>query len=256
MIADARKHQFERILVWKLDRFARSRYDSAIYKRELRQQGVRVMSVTENVGEGDESIIMEAVLEAYAEYYSLDLKRKILRGQRETIAKKLFPGGAVPYGYKLSDRHLIIDEATAPTIRYVFESYASGVPMKQIIDELNNRGIRTRLGKKVTYSTFTRSLTNTVYIGKMRYGEQTVEGIADRMISDELFNKVQVRVKATAKAPAANKAKVDYILTGKCFCGHCGSPMSGESGKGKCGGRYYYYACSSRKHHHACNKKA
>lgn len=76
MIADAPKKQFQRILVWKLDRFARSRYDSAIYKHQLKQYGVRVLSVMENVGEGDESILLEALLEASAEYYSLDLKRK------------------------------------------------------------------------------------------------------------------------------------------------------------------------------------
>ena len=87
MIADAPKKQFERVIVWKLDRFARNRYDSALYKHKLKQYGIRVISAMENVGEGDESILLEALLEASAEYYSLDLKKKIKRGQRETIAK-------------------------------------------------------------------------------------------------------------------------------------------------------------------------
>ena len=143
MIADAPKKQFQRILVWKLDRFARSRYDSAIYKHQLKQYGVRVLSVMENVGEGDESILLEALLEASAEYYSLDLKKKIQRGQRETIAKGRFCGGSVPYGYQSVDGKLVIDEKTAPHIRYVFEQYASGVPMKKIIDELTRRGVKT-----------------------------------------------------------------------------------------------------------------
>ena len=76
MIADAAKKQFERVIVWKLDRFARNRYDSALYKHRLKQYGIRVISAMENVGEGDESILLEALLEASAEYYSLDLKRK------------------------------------------------------------------------------------------------------------------------------------------------------------------------------------
>ena len=96
----------------------------------------------ENVGEGDESILLEALLEASAEYYSLDLKKKIKRGQRESIAKGKYCGGPIPYGYKLSDGKLLVDEKNAPAIRYLFEQYASGVPMKEIIDELTRRGVR------------------------------------------------------------------------------------------------------------------
>lgn len=97
MIKDASKRQFERILVWKLDRFARNRYDSATYKHKLKQYGVKVISAMENVGEGDGSVLLEALLEASAEYYSLDLKKKIARGMRESALRGKFVGGTLPW---------------------------------------------------------------------------------------------------------------------------------------------------------------
>lgn len=255
MIADAPKKQFDRIIVWKLDRFARNRYDSALYKHKLKQYGIRVISAMENVGEGDESILLEALLEASAEYYSLDLKKKIKRGQRESIAKGKYCGGPIPYGYKLSDGKLLVDEKNAPVIRYLFEQYASGVPMKEIIDELTRRGVRGSRGGALTYNTFSRALTNTTYIGQYKYNGEVVPGLAEQMIDKELFDKVQVVVKANAHAPAANKAEVEYLLQGKAFCGNCGAHMVGECGRGNNGSVYYYYSCANRKKRHSCRKK-
>ena len=255
MIADAAKKQFERVIVWKLDRFARNRYDSALYKHRLKQYGIRVISAMENVGEGDESILLEALLEASAEYYSLDLKKKIKRGQRENIAKGKYCGGPIPYGYKLIDGKLRVDDKTAPTVRFLFEQYASGVPMKEIIDELTRRGVRGSRGGALTYNTFSRVLTNTTYIGQYKYKGDVVPGLAEPMIDADLFERTQAVVKANAHAPAANKAEVDYLLQGKAFCGKCGSHMVGESGRGKNGDTYYYYACANRKKRHTCKKK-
>lgn len=255
MIADAAKKQFERIIVWKLDRFARNRYDSALYKHKLKQYGVRVISAMENVGEGDESILLEALLEASAEYYSLDLKKKIKRGQRESIAKGRWCVGAVPYGYKLVDGKMVPDAIKAPIIKYVFAEYAKGTPMRDIIKELDRRGVRSARGGKITHTTFSRALVNQTYIGKPQFNGQVVEGVAEPLIDVETFEKVQRIVRANALAPAAGKAKVDYLLQGKLFCGHCGSHMTGESGRGRHGGMYYYYTCAARKKRHACIKK-
>ena len=255
MIADAAKKQFECVIVWKLDRFARNRYDSALYKHRLKQYGIRVISAMENVGEGDESILLEALLEASAEYYSLDLKKKIKRGQRENIAKGKYCGGPIPYGYKLIDGKLRVDDKTAPTVRFLFEQYASGVPMKEIIDELTRRGVRGSRGGALTYNTFSRVLTNTTYIGQYKYKGDVVPDLAEPMIDADLFERTQAVVKANAHAPAANKAEVDYLLQGKAFCGKCGSHMVGESGRGKNGDTYYYYACANRKKRHTCKKK-
>ena len=255
MIADAAKKQFQRILVWKLDRFARNRYTSAIYKHDLRQYGVRVISVMENVGEGDESILLESLLEASAEYYSLDLKKKIKRGQRENVAKGLFCGGTVPYGYKSKDGKLVIDERTAPHIRYVFEQYASGVPMRQIIDTLNRRGVKTTRGKPLSYSTFSRALNNTAYIGQYQYKGEVVPGLCERMIDDATFEKARTFAEKRKRGPSIGLSEnVDYLLQGKAFCGHCGAALVGENGRGRNQQTYYYYTCAERKKHHSCKK--
>lgn len=255
MIADASKKQFDRVLVWKLDRFARNRYDSALYKHKLKQHGVRVISAMENVGDGDESILLEALLEASAEYYSLDLKKKIVRGQRENIAKGKWCGGGIAYGYKVVDGRLVADEKNAPIIRYVFEQYAEGVSMKDIIDELKKRGVRATGGKELSYNTFSRAIVNPTYIGRYTYRGEVVEGLAEALIDIDTFNKAQKWVKARTQAPASQKAKVEYLLQGKAFCGNCGAPMVGESGKSSTGRVYNYYSCAVRKKKHACKKK-
>lgn len=255
MIQDASKRQFEMVIVWKLDRFARNRYDSAIYKARLKKHGVRVVSVKEAITDSPEGIILEGLLESMAEYYSANLSQNVKRGQRETIAKGRWCGGAIPYGYKTSDGHLVPDEKTAPVVRYIFEQYAAGVPKKKIIDELNRRGLRNRQGNPITINTFRRVLHNTTYIGQFQYNGAVIPGVAEPLIDEPTFARVQEKLASAARAPGAGKAKVDYLLQGKAFCGHCGFPMVGESGRSQTGVVYCYYACANKKKNHACEKQ-
>lgn len=255
MVADAPKKQFTYVLVWKLDRFARNRYDSAIYKAKLKKNGVKVISATENIGNNPEGIILEGMLESMAEYYSANLSQNVKRGQRESIIKGTYLGGLPPIGYKVQDKRLVVDEKTAPTIRYAFEQYANGVSKRQIIDELNARGIRNSKGKPLTLSSMQAALRNEKYIGVYRYSGEEVAGGCEALIDKETFQKVQARLDSVRHAPAAAKAKVEYLLQGKAFCGYCGSRMVGESGRGKMGVIYNYYACGKRKKEHTCDKK-
>ena len=101
MIKDSEKHTFDVVIVWKLDRFARNRYDSAHYKAALRKNGVKVISATEKISEGSEGILMEAVLEGMAEYYSAELSEKVVRGLTENAYKCKFNGGTLPLGYTI-----------------------------------------------------------------------------------------------------------------------------------------------------------
>ena len=255
MIADAPKKQFQTVIVWKLDRFARNRYDSAIYKAKLKKYGVRVVSVMERIQDNPEGIILEGMLESMAEYYSANLSVNIQRGQRESIAKGRFCGGAVPYGYKAVDGKLIENEKTAPVIREVFARYASGDSMKAIIDDLKQRGVKASNGGELSYTTCSRALVNRCYIGEYLYKGEPVPGLAAALIDKKTFDEVQVKVAARKHAPAAAKAKVEYLLQGKCFCGHCGGHMVGQSGRGRHGGFYQYYACRNRTKAKTCQKK-
>ena len=255
MIEDAAKHQFEMIIVWKLDRFARNRYDSAIYKARLKKHGVRVVSAKENITDAPEGIILEGLLESMAEYYSANLSQNVKRGLRESAEKGNFCGGLIPYGYKLVDKKLVPDEKTAPVIRYVFEEYAKGASKKEIIDELNRRGFRNRAGNPLTYTSFQHAMRQTTYIGEHIYKGKVLEGCATPIVTREVFDKVQERLTNVAHAPAVTKAKIAYLLQGKIFCGICGAPMFGESGKSHTGAIHSYYSCYTRKRQHACTKK-
>lgn len=255
MIRDAAKKQYQAIIVWKLDRFARNRYDSAIYKARLNKYGVRVISATENITDNPEGIILEGMLESMAEYYSANLSKNVKRGQSVTISKGKYCGGQIPYGYKSENGKLVADELKAPIIRYLFEQYAAGVPKREIIDALNARGAKNSKGNSLRISSFQLALKNRTYIGQFTYNGEVVPGAAQPLVDEITFQKVQDRLKAVAHAPAATKAPVEYLLQGKAFCGCCGSTMIGESGRGKGGKVYRYYTCSTRKKNHTCKKK-
>lgn len=255
MIADAQKKQFTLVIVWKLDRFARNRYDSAIYKAKLKKCGVKVVSVKENITDSPEGIILEGLLESMAEYYSANLSQNVKRGLRESQEKGYYCGGSIPYGYRVADHKLVADEKTAPVIRYIFEQYASGVPKKQIIAELDRRGVKNSRGKPLSLTAFQHALRQTTYIGEYVYNGKVVPGCAEPLVTRDVFDKVQALLNRRAHAPAAAKARVPYLLTGKVYCGLCGSPMFGESGKSHTGAYYTYYCCYNRKRKKSCDKK-
>ena len=100
MIKDSAKGLFDTVIVWKLDRFARNRYDSARYKAQLKKYGVKVLSATENISDGPEGIILESLLEGMAEYYSAELAEKVIRGHTENALKCKYNGGTPTFGYK------------------------------------------------------------------------------------------------------------------------------------------------------------
>lgn len=128
MIEDSKKGIFDIVLVHKLDRFARNRYDSAVYKRELKKNGVSVYSVLENLDDSPESIMMESVLEGMAEYYSQNLGREVMKGMKETALQCKHTGGKPPLGYDLDEetKRLVINEEEAQAVRLIYEMYANG----------------------------------------------------------------------------------------------------------------------------------
>ena len=137
MIKDSEKGLFDAVIVYKLDRFARSRYDSATYKYRLKRNGVQLISATENISNDPEGIILESVLEGYAEYYSADLSEKVIRGMTENALKGKFSGGAIPFGYTINaDRRFEIDPLTAPFVAETFQRYNDGQTMREIRDWL------------------------------------------------------------------------------------------------------------------------
>ena len=268
MIKDSAKRLFDVIIVWKLDRFARNRFDSAYYKNILKKNGVRVISAKESISEGAEGIILESVLEGYAEYYSVELAEKVNRGMTDNALKAMSNGGITPLGYYLDDeQHLQIDERKAPFVREIFQRYADGEMIKTIIDDMNARGVgitvrmKKKAGKKaynkpLGYNNVRRMLSNRKYIGEYRFKDIVIEGAIPAIIDKDLFEKVQKRIAVNTRAPAIHKAEDEYLLTTHLFCGKCKAMMIGDSGKGKKGTVYHYYKCVNTKKRHTCDKKA
>lgn len=255
MIKDSYKGLFDVVLVWKLDRFARNRYDSAHYKTILKRNGVRVLSAKETISEGAEGILLESMLEGYAEYYSIELAEKVKRGLTENALKAKANGGTCTFGYTVdSDRHYQIDPPAALIVREVFQLYADGKTMKEIKDILNAKGLTNSRGKEFTFNTIQRMLSNRKYIGEYHFGEVTIPDSMPAIVDKELFEKVQQMLVKNKKAPSRHKAEDDYLLTTKLFCGHCGAIMNGESGTSHTNTTYRYYKCvNSRKK--KCKKK-
>ena len=256
MLKDSDKKLFDIVLVWKLDRFARNRYDSARYKTQLKKNGVKLMSATEIISEGPEGIILESVLEGYAEYYSADLAEKVVRGQTENILKGRCNGGRGTFGYTLdSERKFHIDPLISPFVLESFKKYNEGSTMKEIRDWLNENGIKNPVGGAFTYNSVEHMLKNRRYIGELKFRDVVVPDAIPPIIPLELFEDVQEKIAKNKKAPARRKAEDDYLLTTKLFCGYCGALMFGESGTSRTGEVHRYYKCATAKKHKGCKKK-
>lgn len=253
MIRDSFSHKFDAVLVWKLDRFARSKLDSAKYKAILSKNNVRVISATESLGEGKESLILESFIEAMDEYYIWDLREKVIRGMTENALEGKFNGGRMPLGYKKNhDSTLSVDETEAAEVREIFGMYAeSDISVFALMKELNKRGYKNK-GKTWSDSALRRFLSNTMYVGEYGFGKHIVQGKVPAIVDKPLFDKVQEKLKRNKRQSASYKADERYLLSYKLLCGDCGGLMVGESVNKKNGKTYRYYKCQNAKRGHTC----
>lgn len=269
MIADSKYHQFNIILVHKLDRFARNRYDSAVYKRELKKNGVSVYSVLENLDDSPESIMMESMLEGMSEYYSQNLAREVMKGMRETALQCKHTGGKPPLGYDLNtDGKLIINQGEAEVVQQIFKMYLGNYSYSKMAEVLNKKGYRTKTGslfrKNSFYSILRQEKYTGVYIWNRASAKQNgmrnnhkskalkdqvmIQGGCPNIISRSYFEEVQKKMQERAHGKAESKARRYYMLGGKGFlqCGICGKSMTGTVRKSH-GKTYITYQCSSHK---------
>lgn len=255
MIKDSYKNLFDIVLVWKLDRFSRDRYDSAHYKRILKKNGVRVISATEAISESPEGILLESLLEGCAEYYSAELAVKVRRGMTENALKAKANGVRAPFGYYIDgDDKYQIDETLAPIVKEIYSLYLEGKRVKDIAKLMNARGIKNR-GYDMNYNSVFRILTNRKYIGEYKFGDILLPDAIPAIIDKNTFDDVQQRLKHNKKAPAMHRSEDDYLLTTRLFCGKCGAMMVGEIGTSHTQSKYRYYKCNQAKKH-KCDKKA
>ena len=270
MISTATKGDVDAVIVHKLDRFARNRYDSAFYKNILKKNNVKLISVLENLQDSPESVILESVIEGMNEYYSLNLSREVRKGLQENALECKVTGGppALEYSVDRNTQKYIINEYEAEAVRLIFRMYLEGYSYTEIIDTLNTKGYRTRRGipfaKNSLYAILRNERYTGVYIyvkdstknpkGKyVRHGEYDpdavirIPGGIPAIISEDDFHRVQAKMKERQHKAAKFSAKQEYLLSGKVYCGECGSPYAGNSRKPRPDHPLYIsYKCTRR----------
>lgn len=255
MIEDAQDGKFDVVIVWKVDRFGRSREDIALNKIKLRKAGVKLLYAKENIPDSPEGILLESLMEGLAEYYSADLKQKVTRGHCESAKKGKFTVGLLPRGYKKdAEQHIIIDEAIAPTIREAFHLYVEGAQLNEIREYLFAHGIKGSHNTLPSKSVVYRLVRNEHYLGHFDFHGIPIP--APAIIDEETFRAAEKRSAEAQIGGGSAKAKVDYLLSCKCVCGYCGELVSGVCGRSHTGTMYHYYGCLHCKKLKAIPQKA
>lgn len=251
MIKDSDKRAWDYVLVYKIDRFSRNKYETAMHKKTLRDNGIKLLSAMENIPDTPEGIILESLLEGMAEYYSAELSQKVKRGMNESRLKGQFTGGKVLFGYKVENKKLLIDEDEAAIVKFIFEKSASGMYVTQIVDTLNSKGIQYR-GTPFKINSVHNFLRNEKYTGVCRHNEQIFKNIYPTIITPQLFNIVKQRL--AANHYGNHGGEIIYLLKNKIKCGYCGNVINSSSGTGRSGKVMRYYTCVGRRKLKICTK--
>lgn len=254
MMAAADSGAFDTVICWKVDRFGRNREESALFKGRLRRFGVKVLYAMEPIPEGSAGVLLEGMLEATAEWYSRQLSENVLRGMTDNANKCLYNGTHI-LGYRADpEGRYVIRPEEAAVVREIFSLYRSGWSAAMIARDLNARGLRTWRGNPYCAQGILKVISNERYTGVYIWGSHRTPGGMPVIIPPSEFEEAQRMKKKTARH--VEHGAVDYLLTGKAFCGLCGSAMVGDSGTSKTGVRHHYYSCYHRKHDKACSKKS
>ena len=243
MILDSAKHQWEIVLVYKLDRFSRNKYEATIHKHTLKENGVKLVSAMENIPDTPEGIILESLLEGMNQYYSAELKQKVNRGLRESWSKGKATGGVRIFGYDVIDKKYVVNEYESEIIHEAFSLYAQGSCVRDIAVLLKAKGYRRRNGEFLNTRYLYKILHTKVYTGRVERQGVVYDQLFPRIISDELWNAVE-EIHDEKKHDVYNKKeRFGYLLSGKLFCGECKHLMVGCGGTSGTGDVYYYYSC-------------
>lgn len=278
MINDLKTKQakVDLVLVHKLDRFARNRYDSAVYRKELSRVGARLVAVDQPLDDSPESVLLESLLEGLAEYYSKNLAREVMKGLKENAYQAKFNGGWAPLGYDTIEGHYLVNELEASVVRLIFAMYLDGHGYGSILSKLNALGYKTKRGRPFGKNSIYEILRNAKYAGHYVFNKAprridgkrnwhrkkdnteviTVRDAVPAIISEEDFSMVQAKMNTREKGPRQQKDATIYILTGKAVCGKCGGPLVGNSSRRAAGAEpTRYYECSKKLRTKECDLK-
>jgi site-specific DNA recombinase len=269
------EHSFDLVVVHSYSRFFREAFEQEFYLRKLAKHGVKVVSITQPVGDESEPVqaMMRKVIALFDEYQSKENAKHVLRSMKENARQGFWNGAMPPLGYRVIEaekrgskikKKLDIDPVEAETARLIFTLYLNGdgesgaLGVKGIVKWLNARGHRTRTGKTFSVSGVHKLLTNTIYIGRWRFNatasrtrnkkpeEEVVEIAVPPLVEPHIFEQVQRQLHARSPKVAAPRVTTGPILlTGLAVCASCGGGMMLRTGTSKSGRVYRYYTCAS-----------
>ena len=253
MLKDSESGSFNYVIAWKSSRIGRNMLEAMVNECRLADNGVRILYVEEDFDDTAAGRFAKRSMMNVNQFYIENMAEDVRRGMNSN-AERCLVNGPAPYGYKTEDHHYVLDEPAAAVVREIFERVAAGEPFVSIYTDLNQRNIRTRNGGKWVRTSFQAILRNEKYRGVYIFDETRIENGMPRIVSDELFFRVQEVLKVKKNPQGKHRINGDYMLTGKLYCGHCKMPMVGISGTGT-GGMYYYYTCNGRRQHTGCDKR-
>ena len=254
MLSAAEKGNIDTVICWKVDRFGRNREESALFKGRLRRFGVKVLYAMEPIPEGSAGVLLEGMLEATAEWYSRQLSENVTRGMHDNAQRCLYNGTKILGYVRGPDGRYALQSAEAGVVRNIFDLYASGISAARICRRLNDQGLKTARGKSFAPETILRIINNERYTGVYIWGDIRVPEGMPAIVDRKTFEEAQHMKNKTARH--VEQGAVDYLLTGKAFCGLCGAAMIGDSGTSKDGTRHHYYSCQAHKARKGCRKKS
>lgn len=233
MVADSRDGRWGQVLVYKLDRFARDRADAAFYRKLLKDRGVQLVSVMESIPEGPEGVILEGVMDAFAEYYSANLRQNVLRGMTSN-AERCLANGVRVLGYRVgADGTFEVDEETAPIVRELFERRAMGETYANLARWLRTLGLKTRQKGSINVQYVRGRLQDRRYIGEYHWGSVVVPGGMPAIVDERTWQMVRAQTRT-------RRTDTDYGLSGILYTAD-GARFYGQSTQ-KGDRRYRYYS--------------
>jgi site-specific DNA recombinase len=269
------EHAFDLIVVHSYSRFFREAFEQEFYLRKLAKHGVRVVSITQPVGDETEPVhaMMRKVIALFDEYQSKETAKHVIRSMKENARQGFWNGATPPLGYKLIEaekrgakikKKLAVDPVEAETVRLIFRLYLLGdgssgaLGVKEIVKWLNGRGYRTRRGRSFGVGPVHKLLTNTIYIGRWKFNQassktgerkaenEVVEIPVPTIIEPNTFEQVQRQLQARSpKRQAPRVTTGPILLTGLAVCATCRGGMTLRTGTSKGGRVYRYYTCSN-----------
>lgn len=242
--AKSKPKPFDVILLWKFSRFARNREDAIVYKSMLRKQlGIEVVSISENVGDDKMSVLIEAMIEAMDEYYSINLAEEVKRGMTEKVSRGE-PVSIPAFGYDIKDKNYVPNPETSPIVVSIFSDFLAGCGTREIAQRLNALDVRTSRGGLWENRTVEYILRNPVYIGKIRwnpagrtrrdYAQPTImliDGHHEPIIEEATFNAVgekldEIKALYGRSSAKQNHPSEPFMLYGLVQCSNCGATLT------------------------------